>query len=107
MQPGRLTMRVVVSRRATVGGVRSGPPAPVYTCWGAWEPLTARTIEEAGSRTDAVAGTLTVRDTPRARQIALDDRAAFRGADLVVTSAPIPDGSGFLRLALSRQIGAT
>ncbi|TDR94202.1 hypothetical protein [Enterovirga rhinocerotis] len=107
MQPGRLNTRVAISQRAIVDGMRQGDPAPAFSCWGRWAAGGARTLEEAGSRTDAVAGVLTVNDTPRNRTIALDDRVAFRGADLVVASAPIPDGTGFLAIQLSRQVGAT
>lgn len=106
-QPGRLDQRVTFRGRAVVGGVRSGPVSDRFSAWGSWRPLSAQQLVEAGAVSDAVTGTLTIPDTPRARELAAEDRAVFRGYDLEVMSAGIPDGSGFLALQLSRRVGGT
>lgn len=107
MNPGKLDQRVTFRRRRSVGGVRSGPLEDFFSCWARWQPGTGRQLVEAGAVSDAVEGTLTVRDTARARQVASEDRAAFRGQDLEVISAAIPDRSGYLAFQLTRRIGGT
>lgn len=107
MNPGRLDRRVTFRRRASVGGVHSGALQDVCSCWAAWRPLSAQQLVEAGASVDAVAGTLTVRDTQATRAIAAECRAVFSGQDLVVVSASIPDRSGYLMLEISRRTGAT
>lgn len=107
MNPGRLDQRVTFRRRNVVGGVHSGPLEDFFTCWARWQPGSGRELVEVGVVSDAVEGTLTLRDTTMARQLARQDRAVFRGSDLVVVSAAIPDRSGFLVLQVARKLGGT
>lgn len=107
MQPGQLDRRVTFRKRVRVGGQLTDELADHLTCWAAWRPLTAQQLVEGGAMQDAIAGTLTIPDTPRSRAIAMDDRAVFAGSDFAVISAAVPDCSGLLALQLSRRPSGT
>lgn len=107
-QPGRLDQRVTFRRRGPgPGGPGTGELVDAFSAWGSWRPLSAAQLVEGQAVADAVAGTLTIPDTPRGRQLGQEDRALLAGSDLMVVSAPIPDRSGFLTLQLSRRAGGT
>lgn len=107
MNPGRFDQRVTFRRRALEGDRRTGPLEDFFSCWGSWRPAGAQQVTEVNATSDAVAGTLTVRDTAKARAVETEHRVTVRGSDLEVMSAPIPDRSGYLAFLLTRKLGGT
>jgi hypothetical protein len=106
MNPGKFDTAVMFRRRAIGGdGRRSGKPEDFFRTNAGWRPLGARTLIEAGIDTDAVQGTLTIRDQPRARLLENEDRAVFNGSSFYITSVSVPDRSGLLHIQVERKVG--
>ncbi|WP_164255889.1 phage head completion protein, partial [Stenotrophomonas maltophilia] len=78
----------------------------LFTVRAEFRPLSGRAMAEAGSLTDAIQGTLVVRDTPRTRALTIADRVTVDGRDYAIESAPPGDRSGWLYLKVSLKKGS-
>ena len=105
MQAGDLDRRVTFRRRQKIVGQAGdrGPFADLMTVACAFRPLSGRALAEAGSLTDAIEGSVCVRDTARARGLTVADRALIDGRDLAIESVQPSDRSGWLWIKVSRR----
>lgn len=83
-----------------------GQLVDLFTVAAEFRPLSGRAMAEAGSLTDALEGTLIVRDTPRTRKLTIAERVVLNGRDYAIASVQPPDRSGWLYLKLAQTKGS-
>ena len=105
MQAGQLDKRVTFMRRERVPGKSAdrGPFAELLRVACAFRPVSGRALAEAGSLTDAIEGSICVRDTARTRGLTVADRAVIDGRDMAIESVQPSDRSGWLWIKVSRR----
>lgn len=105
MQAGNLDKRVTFRRRQKLAGQPGdrGSFAEWMTVACDFRPLSGRALAEAGSLTDAIEGSLCVRDTARTRSLTVADRAVIDGRDMAIESVQPSDRSGWLWIKVSRR----
>lgn len=108
MQAGRLDKRVTFRRRPKVTGKPDERKSYVdlFTVAAEFRSLSGRAMAEAGSLTDAIEGTLVVRDTVRTRGLTVADRAVIDGRDFALASVPPTDRSGWLFIKVAQTKGS-
>ncbi|HVL73323.1 MAG TPA: head-tail adaptor protein [Beijerinckiaceae bacterium] len=104
---GLFDRRVTFLRRALAddgAGNTRGGFAPVLTVWAGWRATGGQEIVEGGRAVDAAAGTLTIRDTPAARQVTAADRVLFSGDEWAILSVAPPERRrGTIALTIARR----
>lgn len=108
MEAGRLDKRVTFLRRVKVPGkpASRGDFVVHFAVAAEFRPLSGRALAEAGSLTDAIEGTLVVRDTARTRGLTVADRVVIAGREMALASVPPSDRSGWLWIKVAQTKGA-
>ncbi len=109
MQAGRLDLRATFRKRGP-GEVGSLPGRGSYiddfTVAAEWRQLSGKAVAEAGALTDAIEGTLVVRDTPRTRALTVAHRVVVLGREMAIDTVPPSDRSGWLFLRCRQTRGS-
>lgn len=83
-----------------------GAYAPVFKLWANFRPQSVREAAQGGAAHNVETGTLTIRDSVKARSVTNGDRVLLLGRDFAIEGVGLPDRrTGLITLTVSSNLG--